>query len=295
MPELPEVETIRRGLAPLLEGATVTGLDVRRPDLRYPFPTGFAERITGRQIETVSRRAKYLLFDLSSGETLIVHLGMSGRLSVVMAPGRPNITLGEYIYDTGALPQHDHVIFELQSGDTVIYNDPRRFGFMLLADTNQLGQHKSFAGLGVEPLSDGLTASYLASRAHGRSADLKSFLLDQRNIAGLGNIYVCEALFRAGLSPRRSAGTLSRAGGQPHDRTFRLVPEIKSVLIDAIAAGGSSLRDYRQADGTSGRFQETFAVYDREGQPCMRPGCAGMVKRLVQAQRSSFYCAACQR
>ncbi len=295
MPELPEVETIRRGLAPVLEGATIAHLDVRRPDLRYPFPDDFAARLSGRRIESVSRRAKYLLIALSGGETLIVHLGMSGRLSVVASPGDAAVTVGAYVYDTGAIPQHDHVILALATGQSIVYNDPRRFGFMLLAQSAKLDQHKAFAGLGVEPLSSSLTASYLAHRSRGRSADLKSFLLDQRIVAGLGNIYVAEALFRARLSPRRTAATLARLDGQPNDRAIRLVPQIQAVLNEAIAAGGSSLRDYRHADGASGLFQERFAVYDREGEPCKRSGCGGLIKRLVQAQRSTFYCSLCQR
>lgn len=295
MPELPEVETIRRGLAPVFEGARIMRLDVRRPDLRYPFPERFAQRVCGQVVNWVFRRAKYLLFELDGGETLIVHLGMSGRISVLAGSGSAAVSFGDYVYDTGALPQHDHVVFELSTGARVIYNDPRRFGFMLLADTAQLSQHRAFAGLGVEPLSEVLSPEFLAAKAAGRSADLKSFLLDQRIVAGLGNIYVSEALFRSGLSPRRAAGTLARLDGTPTERARRLVPEIKAVLNDAIAAGGSSLRDYRHADGTSGRFQEAFAVYDREGEPCARRGCTGTVRRLVQAQRSTFFCGSCQR
>ncbi len=295
MPELPEVETIRRGLAPALEGATIAQLEIRRPDLRYPFPDRFAGRLMGQRIESVARRAKYLLLALSGGETLIIHLGMSGRLSLREGQADEVKTVGEYIYNTGALPQHDHVFVGLSNGASVVYNDPRRFGFMLLADSGSLADHKAFADLGVEPLSPGLTPSYLAAKASGKSADIKSFLLDQRIVAGLGNIYVAEALFRTGISPRRTAGSLARANGSPSNRAEKLVPMIKDVLEDAIAAGGSSLRDYRHADGNEGQFQEAFAVYGREGQPCVRPGCGGTVKRLVQAQRSTFFCGDCQR
>lgn len=298
MPELPEVETVRRGLEPVLSGQLVTGLDLRRPDLRFPFPHDFAARVTGRRIQSVLRRAKYLLVGLEGGETLIIHLGMSGRLSVVAQSrggSAGSVTFGAYVYDTGALPQHDHVVLHLHDGRAVVYNDPRRFGFMLLAETADLDRHSALAGLGAEPLSEELSASYLARKARGRSAGLKAFLLDQRVVAGLGNIYVCEALFRAGLSPRRMAGVLARGNGAPTERAERLVVEIKSVLRAAIAAGGSSLRDYRHTDGSTGQFQTTFAVYDREGERCCRTGCDGLVRRLVQGQRSTFYCSACQR
>jgi formamidopyrimidine-DNA glycosylase len=303
MPELPEVEVVRRGLAPVVDGRRIAAVDLRRPDLRFPFPAGFAARLTGATIETVGRRAKYLLLGLSTGETVIVHLGMSGRLTVATcsagseggAGSACGDVLGAYVYDTGALPQHDHVVFTLADGTRVTYNDPRRFGFMLIAPTAELDRHPAIADLGVEPLSAGLTPDYLARRAAGRRADLKSFLLDQRIVAGLGNIYVAEALFRASLSPRRAAGSLARADGGAGARAERLVPEIKTVLQAAIAAGGSSLRDYRHADGTAGQFQETFAVYDREGAACPRPGCGGTVRRFVQAQRSTFHCARCQR
>lgn len=296
MPELPEVEIVKRGLSPVLTGKRIASADVRRPDLRYPFPADFARRIEGRTVVDVSRRAKYLLLSLSGRETLIVHLGMSGRLSVVPASAAGTaLTFGEYVYDTGALPQHDHVVLTLSDGARVVYNDPRRFGFMLLSKTELLWDHPVFERLGVEPLSGDLTAQYLAACAVGRRADLKSFLLDQRIIAGLGNIYVSEALFRAGLSPRRAASALARSGGQPNERAERLVPQIKAVLEAAIAAGGASLKDYRHTDGTAGQFQNAFSVYDREGRECPRPGCGGVVRRIVQAQRSTFYCDRCQR
>jgi formamidopyrimidine-DNA glycosylase len=204
-------------------------------------------------------------------------------------------TLGRYVYDSGALPQHDHVVMTLSTGARVTYNDPRRFGFMLLAQTAALGGHPLFEKLGVEPLSGALTPAYLAGKAQGRRVDLKAFLLDQHVVAGLGNIYVAEALFRAGLSPRRSAATLAKADGQATARAHALVGEVQAVLRAAIEAGGSSLRDYRHADGSSGSFQEAFSVYDREGLTCVRPECRGTVRRLVQAQRSTFYCATCQR
>lgn len=331
MPELPEVEVVRRGLEAAVVGRRIEAVDVRRPDLRFPFPERLVDRLSGATVEKVERRAKYLLVGLSTAETLIVHLGMTGRISIgappvelaeelpvalavasaavdgvsgaeVMSRGSAVIsattgptTLGAYVYTTSALPQHDHLVLALSGGRTLTYNDPRRFGFMLMTPTPTRNDHPMLASLGVEPLSDALDAAYLARQAADRRADLKAFLLDQHVIAGLGNIYVCEALFRAGLSPRRVAGCLADRRERPTDRARRLVPEIKAVLEAAIAAGGSSLRDYRHTDGTSGAFQEAFAVYDREGEPCVRQGCTGTVARIVQANRSTFYCPACQR
>ena len=293
MPELPEVEIVRRGLEPVLTGTRIERVEQRRADLRFPFPDGFVQRLEGRTIAAVSRRAKYLLITLSDETVLIVHLGMSGRLSV--ANGADLHTFGDTIYDTGSSAKHDHVILTLGSGTRVIYNDPRRFGFMLLTTTRERDTHPLFAGLGVEPLGNGLDAAYLAGKAHGRRADLKAFLLDQRNIAGLGNIYVSEALHRAEISPRRLAGSLARADGSPTARAERLVPQIRAVLTAAIEAGGSSLRDYRHTDGSSGGFQKEFAVYGRANEACSRPGCGGIIQRLVQSQRATFYCASCQR
>lgn len=297
MPELPEVETVRRCLERVLVGQTLSKVDLRRADLRFPFPERFAARLTGRSILGVGRRAKYLRLMLDSGEVLIVHLGMTGRFIVAEpdAPGGRGAIVGDYVYETGHLPQHDHVVLETASGLRVTYNDPRRFGYMLLEPAADLDTHALFRALGVEPLGNELDAEMLARRAAGRRADLKAFLMDQRNIAGLGNIYVCEALFRAGLSPRRRAGTLAARGGKPAARCVRLVPAIRQVLTEAVEAGGSTLRDYRQPDGSSGAFQDSHDVYDREGEPCRRKGCGGTVRRITQSGRSTFFCPACQK
>lgn len=293
MPELPEVETIRRGLEPVLAGARIRRLHMRRPDLRFPLPDHFAERVEGQRIERLSRRAKYLVAELSGGEALVMHLGMTGRFSVV-TPQRQQV-LGAYVYETDGDPVHDHVAFDLSSGVSVVYNDPRRFGFMVMMDAASREAHALFRRMGVEPLGPDLTAEYLASRAHGRKSNLKAFLMDQRNVAGLGNIYVSEALYRAGISPDRAARFLSDRRGLPTDRARALVPAIQSVLEQAIAAGGSTLKDYRHADGERGAFQESFAVYDREGAPCVRPRCDGMVRRTVHSGRATYACTRCQR
>jgi formamidopyrimidine-DNA glycosylase len=302
MPELPEIETVRRGLAPVLVGVRFKGVELRRADLRFPFPTRFAARLEGQTVVTLGRRAKYLLAHLASSEVLVMHLGMSGRFTVRPARSASAASLplggelvGQFTYNTGPDPAHNHVVFTLESGATITYNDPRRFGLMTLIGQAELATHKLFRDLGVEPLGNELNAVYLAARARGRGADLKAFLMDQRIIAGLGNIYVSEALHRAGLSPNRSAACLVRKNGQPTDRAERLVPAIRSVLEEAIAAGGSTLRDYRQSDGALGDFQHSFAVYGREGEPCVKAGCRGMVQRSVQVGRSTFYCASCQR
>lgn len=295
MPELPEVETVRRGLEPVMSGARIVRAMVRRADLRFPFPDRFAERLTGATVRSVGRRAKYLLVALSSGETLIMHLGMSGRFSIGAVLGGTRV-LGEFEQDTGNDLAHDHVVFEMSNGATITYNDPRRFGSMDLCADAGLDQHRLLAELGVEPLGNGLSAAYLAARAHGKATDLKAFLLDQKIIAGLGNIYVCEALYRAGLSARRSASCLaSGRKAKATARAERLVPIIRDVLTEAIAAGGSTLRDYKQADGSLGYFQHAFKVYGREGQPCVKPGCEGTVCRIVQSGRSTFFCPLCQR
>lgn len=294
MPELPEVETVRRGLAPALVGHVVTHVDQRRGDLRIPFPDGFAERLAGRRIEALERRAKYILAPLDDGSVLVLHLGMSGRVTIGW-PDAHRRALGAYVHDTGGMAAHDHLVLTMSNGAVVTYNDPRRFGLVTLIPAAALAAHDLFRGLGVEPLGPDLDARYLAHRARDRRSDLKSFLLDQRIIAGLGNIYVCEALFRAKLSPFRAAGTLARASGAPSVRAERLVPEIRAVLEEAIAAGGSSLRDYRHADGALGYFQHRFRVYGREGEPCVTPGCRGIVQRHSQAGRSTFACPHCQR
>lgn len=293
MPELPEVETVRCGLAPHLERATLSRVETRRAGLRFPFPDQFAERLKGKRVLSLERRAKYLVALLSNGDCLIMHLGMTGRFSVVTRGAGE--TLGDYVYDTGADPAHDHVVFHLSSGRQIVYNDPRRFGFMLLIPQQERDTHPLFRHLGVEPLSDDLTADYLAKRAAGKKVNLKAFLMDQRIIAGLGNIYASEALWRAQLKPDRPARTLADGKGGPNDRTHALVAAVRSVLADAIRAGGSTLHDYRNADGGSGAFQEAFAVYDRGGQACSRAGCGGIIARKVHSGRATFYCPRCQR
>jgi formamidopyrimidine-DNA glycosylase len=299
MPELPEVETVRRGLEPVMVGHRLVRVEQRRPDLRFPLPERFAERLAGRRIERLNRRAKYLVAEIEGGEALIMHLGMSGRFTIE-APVQVNgaggsSRPGDFVHDTGALPAHDHVVFHFEDGARVTYNDPRRFGFMDLVDHAGFETCRHFAGMGIEPLSNALNEDYLAARARGRTTDLKAFLLDQRYIAGLGNIYVCEALYRARLSPRRLAGCLADHKGRPTARCTRLVPEIRAVLAEAIEAGGSTLRDYRAADGALGYFQHAFRVYGRESEPCLAPGCRGMVRRITQAGRSTFFCSQCQR
>jgi formamidopyrimidine-DNA glycosylase len=295
MPELPEVETVRLGLEPVLTGRSFVRVEQRRPDLRFPLPERFAERLTGRRVLRLERRAKYILVHLDRDEVLAVHLGMTGRLIVSNGGAERDLTLGQYVYEHGKDARHDHLVFTMSGGAVVTYNDARRFGYMTLIPEGELASDAFFAGLGVEPLSDDLSGSYLAQRAAGKKVDLKAFLMDQRIVAGLGNIYVCEALFRAGLSPWKPASRLATKTGKPTPAAERLAAEIKAVLRDAIRAGGSTLRDYKRADGTSGLFQNEFAVYGREGEPCARPGCRGTVARKVQGGRSTFYCPACQR
>jgi len=302
MPELPEVDTVRRGLAPVLTGNTFSKVEQRRADLRFPLPQDFAARLRGRKVVGLERRGKYLLAHLSGGDVLLMHLGMTGRFlvhpPVAEKPARKSaggLKIGTFIRETKDDNKHEHVVFHLADGASVAYSDPRRFGYMFLIPEAELSQHPLMKGLGVEPLGPELTADYLAQRAFGKKVDLKAFLLDQRIIAGLGNIYVCEALYRAVLSPTRKAATLAARTGKPTERARALVAALRSVLSDAIAAGGSSLRDYRHADGALGEFQHAFSVYDREGKPCPRPGCGGTVKRIVQSGRSTFYCPKCQR
>lgn len=283
MPELPEVETVRRGLAPAMEGAVILRAGVNRPDLRWPFPPAMAERLTGQRVLRLGRRSKYLLADLSSGETLIVHLGMSGRM--LLSGG----TLGVFHHDHPAPQKHDHVVLDMEGGARVTFNDPRRFGAMDLWPTARTEEHWLIRAIGPEPFGNGFSETYLADRLKGRRTPVKTALLDQGIVAGLGNIYVCETLHRARISPKRLAGSLSRA------RAAALVPVIRDVLSEAIDAGGSSLRDHRQADGALGYFQHSFRVYGREGRPCVTPGCTGTVRRIVQAGRSTFYCPRCQR
>ncbi len=289
MPELPEVETVRRGLEPAMAGHRFLSVEQRRGDLRFPFPDDFAARLTGRRVDALSRRAKYLVADLDDGNALVMHLGMSGSFRVDAA------TPGGFHHPRSRDPAHDHVVFTMSGGCAITYNDPRRFGFMLLENRATLADHKLFRAIGLEPLGNALDSATLARLFAGRSTPLKAALLDQTRIAGLGNIYVCEALHRAGLSPRRAAGALARADGKPTPRADRLAVAIREVLTEALAAGGSSLRDHRQADGSLGYFQHAFRVYDREGAPCAAPDCGRAIRRIVQSGRSTFYCGACQR
>jgi formamidopyrimidine-DNA glycosylase len=296
MPELPEVETVRRGLAPVLEGASFAKVEQRRADLRFPFPKDFARRLKGRIVTSLGRRAKYLVASLDDGAVLAMHLGMSGRFSIETGAGvAGREQLGEFVHEAGADAKHDHVVFTMSNGAVIRYNDARRFGYMALIDPGGMTAHPLFKGLGVEPLSDAMTPAFLAKRAAGRAQPLKAFLLDQRVIAGLGNIYVCEALHRARLSPFRAASALANDKGAPSAAGRKLADAIRAVLKDAIEAGGSSLRDYRQADGSLGYFQHRFRVYGREGQLCPRRGCGGMIERAVQNGRSTFYCPTCQK
>lgn len=292
MPELPEVETVVRGLRPAMEGKRIARAEARRPDLRFPLPENFAARLTGRTVREVSRRAKYILIRLDSGETWLAHLGMSGRFTV--SPGA-RASSGQAGHNSGwALPEkHDHVIVEMTDGGRVVFNDARRFGYMDLIPDGGEGANVHLRQLGPEPLSDIFTPGYLAGVLRGRRTPVKSALLDQRVVAGIGNIYACEALWRAGISPRRSAHTI--AGG----RAARLVAAVRSVLEDAIAAGGSSLRDYVHTDGELGYFQHNWAVYGREGESCGACRDAGhgacVIRRIVQSGRSTFYCPRRQR
>ena len=293
LPELPEVETVRRGLAPAMEGAVFARVEQRRPDLRFPLPERFAARLTGRRVTALSRRAKYLLADLDDGMVVIMHLGMSGSFRV------DGETPGIFHHERSKLAAHDHIVFHMEGGSvspaSVTYNDPRRFGFMDLVPRVELETSRHFSGMGVEPLGNALTPEHLASRLSGKITPLKAALLDQKVVAGLGNIYVCEALWRAGLSPRRLSATVVKASGAPTDRLALLTSEIRATLEEAIEAGGSSLRDHAQTDGSLGYFQHRFRVYDREGAPCPREGCAGTVRRIVQSGRSTFFCGRCQR
>jgi len=283
MPELPEVETVRRGLAPLMEGRVIERAEARRPDLRWPLPERMAERLTGARVDRLRRRSKYILADLSTGETLLIHLGMSGRMLISGA------TVGEFHHPQAVAGKHDHVILDMEGGARITFNDARRFGAMDLMETGREADHWLLKALGPEPFGNDFHEDYLIARFAGRQMPAKAALLDQRIVAGLGNIYVCEVLHRGRIHPRRKAGRIGAA------RVAAIVPIIRQVLSEAIEAGGSSLRDYRQADGELGYFQHAFRVYDREGQPCPEPGCAGTIRRIVQSGRSSFYCPACQR
>jgi len=283
-PELPYLETVKRGLAPVLEGATIACVTLNRPDLRFPIPEHFAKRLTGQRFSGLSRRAKYILADLENGDVLIAHLGMTGRFVIERPSGAA--TPGEFYYDAPRDPVHDHVIFDLSGGVRVIYNDPRRFGFMDLVARSQLAEHRSFRDLGLEPLGNELTGQRILSLFEGKLTSFKAALMDQRLIAGLGNIYVCEALFQAGLHPERMAGSL-----RPSEAEL-LSDRIRAILTKAVELGGSTISDFVHTDGASGGFQEEFAVYDRGGQPCRV--CATPISRIVQSNRSTFFCGICQ-
>ncbi|MCC0031137.1 MAG: bifunctional DNA-formamidopyrimidine glycosylase/DNA-(apurinic or apyrimidinic site) lyase [Brucellaceae bacterium] len=296
MPELPEVETVRRGLQPVMEGATIASVTQRRADLRFPFPADFVERLTGNTVTAVERRAKYLLFRFANGLTMIGHLGMSGSWRI--DTGGDEQMPGQFHHERSRENAHDHVVFELATAAggaaRATYNDPRRFGFMLFAETATANAHPLLAGLGTEPTGNAMSGEVLAALFAGKAAPLKAALLDQKLIAGLGNIYVCEALWRAGLSPRRRAGSIVLKSGEASIRCERLADAVRDVIAEAIEAGGSSLRDHRQTNGELGYFQHSFSVYDREGEPCQRDGCGGTIRRIVQSGRSTFLCPRCQ-
>jgi formamidopyrimidine-DNA glycosylase len=293
MPELPEVETVRRGLQPAMEGFRIVKMEVRRKDLRFPFQRDFVARLAGQTVTGLGRRAKYLLADLASGDVLLMHLGMSGSFRVVKDDDAS--LPGQFHHTRAKDGAHDHVVFHMSSGASVVFNDPRRFGYMKVIARKALDEEPLLSGLGPEPLGNEFDAAMLARSCANKKTSLKAALLDQRVVAGLGNIYVCEALFRAHLSPRRLAATLATKKGEPTDHARRLVTAIHAVLNQAIKAGGSSLRDHRQTSGELGYFQHSFQVYDREGEPCQTAGCGGVVKRFTQNGRSTFWCPKCQK
>ncbi|MBG1233837.1 bifunctional DNA-formamidopyrimidine glycosylase/DNA-(apurinic or apyrimidinic site) lyase [Aestuariivirga litoralis] len=287
MPELPEVETVKRGLEPVLTGRKILKVETRRANLRWAFPDGFAAALEGAKVVSLSRRAKYILVALDHGTSLLIHLGMTGRFTVLAPEGANN--LGQFYFETGAGEKadgpHDHVVLHLEDGLRLVYSDPRRFGMMDLVPAD--GKHKLLDELGVEPLGNGLSADYLTTRFKGKAAPMKAALLDQGIIAGLGNIYVCEALWRAQISPTRKAGTVKR------DKLEELVRHIRDILNEAILAGGSTLQDFQGTNGEKGEYQQRFKVYDREGEDCLRGD--GVIKRIVQSGRSTFYCPKCQK
>jgi formamidopyrimidine-DNA glycosylase len=287
MPELPEVETVRLGLEPALEGARLTRVEARRADLRFPFPPDFVQRLTGATVIELRRRAKYLLAPLDRGDTLVMHLGMTGRFEVEGADRQ--VRPGVFHFAPPADPRHAHVVFETDRGCRVTFYDPRRFGYMDLVPTDTLEDHPWFRSLGPEPLGPGFTAAHLAGRFKGRKQSPKTLLLDQRIVAGLGNIYVCEALHRAHISPLKPAGSIGRA------KVEALTRAVREVLAEAVAAGGSSISDYAGAGGELGYFQHSFRVYGREGEACPTEGCTGIVERIVQGGRSTFFCRRCQK
>jgi formamidopyrimidine-DNA glycosylase len=293
MPELPEVETVRRGLQPAMEGSKILKAEARRKDLRFPFQKDFIKRLEGQTVTGLGRRAKYLMADLTSGDVLLMHLGMSGSFRVV--EDETAKTPGQFHHPRGEDRAHDHVVFHMSSGSSVIFNDPRRFGYMKIIARKALEDEPLLKGLGPEPLGNEFDAAMLAHSCAGKKTSLKAALLDQRVVAGLGNIYVCEALYRSHLSPKRQASTLADKKQQPTDHAKRLVTSIHAVLNQAIKAGGSSLRDHRQTSGELGYFQHSFQVYDREGEKCQTAGCGGIVKRFTQNGRSTFWCSKCQK
>jgi formamidopyrimidine-DNA glycosylase len=293
MPELPEVETVRRGLQPVMEGFRIVKMEVRRKDLRFPFQRDFVARLAGQTVTGLGRRAKYLMADLASGDVLLMHLGMSGSFRVVKDDGAS--APGQFHHPRGKDGAHDHVVFHMSSGASIVFNDPRRFGYMKVLARKAIEEEPLLSGLGPEPLGNEFDAAMLARSCANKKTSLKAALLDQRVVAGLGNIYVCEALFRAHLSPRRLAATLATKKGEPTDHARRLVVAIHAVLNQAIKAGGSSLRDHRQTSGELGYFQHSFQVYDREGETCQTAGCSGIVKRFTQNGRSTFWCPKCQK
>ncbi|GIQ76085.1 formamidopyrimidine-DNA glycosylase [Bradyrhizobium sp. RD5-C2] len=293
MPELPEVETVRRGLQPAMEGSKILKAEARRKDLRFPFQKDFIARLEGQTITGLGRRAKYLMADLNSGDVLLMHLGMSGSFRVLKQDGAA--APGKFHYPRSEDRAHDHVVFHMSSGAAVVFNDPRRFGYMKIIARNAIEDEPLLKGLGPEPLGNEFDAAMLARSCHNKKTSLKAALLDQRVVAGLGNIYVCEALFRSHLSPRRLAATLATKKAEPTDHSKRLVDAIHSVLNQAIKAGGSSISDHRLTNGDLGYFQHSFQVYDREGETCRTSGCGGIVRRFTQNGRSTFWCPKCQK
>src|SRR5438876_1339716 len=293
MPELPEVEIVRRGLQGAMEGSRIVKAEARRKDLRFPFQKDFIARLEGQTVTGLGRRAKYLMADLGSGDVLLMHLGMSGSFRVL--EGNGDATPGQFHHPRSEDRAHDHVVFHMSSGAAIVFNDPRRFGYMKIIARHALEGEPLLSGLGPEPLGNEFDAAMLARSCANKKTSLKAALLDQRVVAGLGNIYVCEALFRSQLSPKRLAATLATRQGEPTDHAKRLVTAIHTVLNQAINAGGSSLRDHRQTSGELGYFQHSFAVYDREGENCHTDGCRGVVRRFTQNGRSTVWCSTCQK
>jgi formamidopyrimidine-DNA glycosylase len=296
VPELPEVETVKRGLEPALLGRSFQRIELRRKNLRFDFPEGMAEAMQGAKIEALERRAKYILVHCSNGKTLILHLGMTGRFTIVKPDGQ-SFEPGAFYYEAGGFAElgtHDHVVWHLDDGVRIIYNDARRFGFMDWADTHTRDAHKLLCDIGVEPLGNSFHLDHLVEKLRGKKAPMKATLLDQHVVAGLGNIYVSEALFRAKISPKLEAEKLVKSRG-PDARLEHLVRHIKDILNEAILAGGSTLQDFQNTAGEKGAFQQRFQVYDREGEPCVTAGCNSSIKRIVQSGRSTFYCPTCQR